>query len=273
MWYLKTRVLFLSLLALVFCHALFGQDTLKTESNKLDFLDQIDQRNWRVKVPIWVPGFRGSFAYAGITNFPGEGDFSVIDRLNGELGVEFYAIGDIQFKTKKWLFGIDGFHTTLANELKFENIDKVEFLAGIDGTILRSFAGYEVFKKQNKETYFKAQIYTYAGIRYIDLNIYSQNSSILDIKPTWIEPIIGLEIPLQFKRWFLAAQMDVGGFSINNHWSWNVTLDANYRFSKLFALGAGWSVLDFNYNQLYEYKYVDLAIQLSGPILELEFNF
>ncbi len=84
---------------------------------------------------------------------------------------------------------------------------------------------------------------------------------------------IGLEIPLQFKRWFLAAQMDVGGFSINNHWSWNLTLDANYRFSKLFALGAGWSVLDFNYNQLYEYKYVNLGIQLSGPILEIEFNF
>ena len=83
MWHLKTRVLFLSLLALVFCHTLFAQDTLKTDSNKLDFLDQIDQRKWRVKVPIWVPGFRGTFAYGGVSQLPEGGDYSVIDRLEG----------------------------------------------------------------------------------------------------------------------------------------------------------------------------------------------
>ena len=165
MGHLKTRAFFLSLLALVFCHALFGQDTLKTKSNKLDFLDQIDQRNWRVKVPIWVPGFRGTFAYGGVTQLPEGGGYNVIDRLNGEIGVEFYLIGDIDFKPKKWFFGADGFHTSLASDLKFQNIDKVGFTAVIDGTILRGMVGYQAFERQNIEKHFKAQIYPYVGVR------------------------------------------------------------------------------------------------------------
>ncbi len=273
MWYLRIRVLSLLLLALVFCHALFGQDTLKTKSNKLDFLDQIDQRNWRVKVPIWVPGFRGTFAYGGVTQLPEGGGYNVIDRLNGEIGVEFYLIGDIDFKPKKWFFGADGFHTSLASDLKFQNIDKVGFTAVIDGTILRGMVGYQAFERQNIEKHFKAQIYPYVGVRYIDLSIYSIESNILDIKPSWMEPLVGVEIPVQHRRWFFTAQMDVGGFSINNHWSWNASINATYRFSKLFALGAGWSILNFNYDQDFQLKYLNLEIQLKGPVLGVEFHF
>ena len=273
MWHLKTRVLFLSLLALVFCHTLFAQDTLKTDSNKLDFLDQIDQRKWRVKVPIWVPGFRGTFAYGGVSQLPEGGDYSVIDRLEGELGITFYLIGDIRFKPKKWLFAVNGFHTTLASNLKFENIDKIEFPATIDGTILRGLVGYQVFEKINAETHFKAQIHPYAGFRYIDLHIYSEKSNIIDISPDWFEPLVGVNILVNHRRWFFTGILDVGGFSINNHWSGFASLEASYRFSKLFALGAGWSYLEFNYDQDFKLKYLNLNIGLSGPVLGVEFNF
>ncbi len=33
---------------------LYGQDSIAKETSKLDFLDGIDQRNWRVKVPLIV---------------------------------------------------------------------------------------------------------------------------------------------------------------------------------------------------------------------------
>jgi len=252
---------------------LSAQDSISTKRNSLDFLDEIDQRKWRVKVPIWVPGFRGSFAYGGISQLPEGGDYDVIDRLQGELGIEFYFIGDIKFRPKKWLFGVDGFHTNLASNLKFQNIDKLEFQAGIDGTILRGLVGYRAFEKRNENTYFKAQIYPYLGLRYFDLNIYSEERAILDIKPSWFEPIIGVEIPIQYRRWFFLTQMDVGGFSINNHWSYSAMINATYRFTRLFALGAGWNFLNFNYDQEFEYKYLDLEIQLSGPVLSLEFHF
>ena len=252
---------------------LFAQDSIGTKSNRLDFLNEIDQRKWRVKVPIWVPGFRGSFAYGGITQLPEEGDDDVIDRLEGEIGVEFYFIGDIKFRPKKWLFGVDGFHTNLVSNLELQNIDKLKFQAGIDGTILRGLVGYRAFEKGNENTHFKAQIYPYLGLRYFDLDIYSEERDFLDIKPSWFEPIIGVEIPIQYRRWFFLTQMDVGGFSIDNHWSWNANINAAYRFTRLFALGAGWNFLNFNYDQDFEYKYLDLEIQLSGPVLSLEFHF
>ncbi len=119
----------------------------------------------------------------------------------------------------------------------------------------------------------KAQIYPYAGFRYIDLRIYSENSNILDLDPKWIEPVVGVKVPVNYKRWFFSTKLDLGGFGINNHWSGFASLDATYRFSKLFALGAGWSFLSFNYDQDFQLKYLNLEIQLSGPVLGVEFHF
>lgn len=252
---------------------LFAQDTIETKSSRLDFLHEINQRNWRIKVPIWVPGFRGEFAYVGIAQLPEEDDNNIIGRLQGDIGVQFYAIGDIEYKPNNWFFSIDGVHTSLSSTLKFQNIDRVEFLGGIDGTILRGFVGYNAFERQNKARHFRVQIYPYIGARYIDLNIYSKELNILDLNPSWFEPIIGMEIPIQYKRWFFSSQLDVGGFAINNHWSWDASLSATYRFTRLFALGAGWNFLNFNYDQDFEFKYLNLEIQLSGPVLGVEFHF
>lgn len=253
--------------------AIFAQDTIGVNSSKLDFLYELDQRIWRIKVPIWVPGFRGDFAYGGITQLPEDDDYDIIGKLQGDIGVQFYAIGDIEYKPKKWFFNIDGVHTSLSNTLTFQNIERVEFQAGIDGTILRGFVGYSAFEKRNKERHFRVQIYPYTGVRFIDLNIYSKELDILDLDPSWFEPIIGMEIPIQYKRWFFSSQVDVGGFSINNHWSWNASLSTTYRFTRLFALGAGWNFLNFNYDQDFEFKHLNLEIQLSGPVLGVEFHF
>ncbi len=274
-----SRRLFIFLVSISIGNMLYGQDSIAKEISKLEFLNHIDQRNWRVKVPIWVPGFKGSFAYGGITTLPEDdlpedgGGSGVIDHLQGELGVASYLMGDIEFKPKNWLFGVDGFHTTLVNNLKFQIIDKIEFLAAIDGTILRGLVGYKAFEKRNRDTHFRAQIYPYLGLRFIDLRIYSQNLDILDIDPSWLEPIIGLEIPVQHRRWFFLTKIDIGGFSINNHWSLNANVEASYRFSKLFALETGWNFLNFNYDQYFESDYLNLSIQLSGPVLGLEFHF
>lgn len=258
----------------IFSFELFAQDSIEIKSSKLDFLHEIDDRDWRIKIPIWVPGFRGDFAYGGLTQLPEEGqDYNIIGRLEGELGIEFYLIGDVEFKPNHWFFGIDGVHTSLESILKFQNVDRAEFLAGIDGTILRGFVGYNVYEIRNREKHFRVQIYPYLGTRYIDLDIYSKELNFLDLTPSWFEPIIGLEIPIQYRRWFFSTQFDVGGFSINNHWSWNTSLSGTYRFTRLFALGAGWNSIFFNYDQEFEFKHLNLEIQMSGPVLGLEFHF
>ena len=260
-------------LALLWGSSLVAQDTIANDNSKNAFLKDLDQRNWQIKVPLWVPGFTGNFAYVGISNLPEEDDKNIIGRLNGEIGVSFYLIGNIRFTPKNWLFEVDGFHTTLASNLKFENIDRFQFNATIEGTIIRGLAGYNVYETINPDNYFSLKLYPYGGLRYIDLHIYSENINVLDVKPSWFEPIVGVEIPINVKRWFFSAKIDVGGFGIDNHWSWHASGNAGYRFSKLFAMGLGWSVLDFNYDQEYNKQYLDLGIRLAGPVLSLQFQF
>lgn len=269
----KSHWFCLFFIALLWGSNLIAQDTIVKDASKLDFLKDLDQRKWRVKVPLWVPGFTGNFAYVGISNLPEEYDKNIIGRMNGEIGVSFYLIGDIRFRPKKWLFEVDGFHTTLASDLKFENTDKVEFNATIEGTIIRGFAGYNVYESINPDNYFSLKLYPYVGLRYIDLHIYSENINILDVQPSWFEPIVGINIPINVKRWLFDAKIDVGGFGIDDHWSWHASGEAGYRFSKLFSMGLGWSILDFNYSDEYDGEYLDLGIRLAGPVLSLEFQF
>ena len=266
------RIFLLTLLLLSpFYAEVFAQDSLSVKDAKLEFLRDIDQRNWRIKLPLWVPGFRGSFAYASLSTLP-EDRFEFVSKLEGELGVTFYFVGDLRFQPKDWLFSIDGFHTTLANSLKFENIDKVSFEGAIDGTILRGLAGYRIFEKPLNENYFSASVFPYVGLRYIDLDIYSTKSDILRIRPDWFEVLVGIDIPLRYKRWDFKAQIEVGGFGINNHWSSFYALNTGYRFSPLFSMGAGWTYLSFNYDQGEGLGNLDLDIQLSGPMISIEFH-
>lgn len=262
-------ILFLGL----YCNTIYAQDSINKNLRKERLYDEIEQRKWRVKIPVWVPGFTGTFAYGGIGTLPEGGDYSVMDRLEGELGVTFYLIGDIQLKSKKWLFAVDGFHTTLASNLKFQNIDKIGFPGAIDGTIIRGYAGFNVYEKNDIDKRLKVAIYPFAGFRYIDLRIYSENSNILDLDPDWVEPIVGIRGGVYYRRWLFEAKADVGGFSINNHWSRFAGFDASYRFGKIFGLGFGWAFLHFNYDKDFELKHLDLSMNLSGPVLSVEFYF
>lgn len=183
------RLFYCIFISLLFQSNVVAQDTIGKKHPKEDLFDQIDQRKWRIKIPLWIPGFTGSFAYGGLTNFPEGGEVIFIDRLEGEIGVSFYLIGDIQFKSSNWVFAIDGFHTTLASNLKFQNIDRVDFPGSIEGTIVRGYGGYKVFEHKNIDKRLSTAIYTYGGFRFIDLRIRSENSEILDLNPKWIEPV------------------------------------------------------------------------------------
>ncbi|MGI9530063.1 hypothetical protein [Lutimonas sp.] len=260
-------------ISVLFTASVYSQDSLGQKTGKLDFLHQIDDQKWKIQLPIWIPGLRGEFAYAAISVLPEEEEKDIIGRLNKEIGVTFYFIGDIQYTPNKWLFSFNGFYTSLASDLIFENIDKVKFLVAIEGAILRGVSGYQVFKKENPSTFFNAEIHPFIGFRYVDLNIYSQKTTILDIRPAWFEPLIGIHADVSHKRWFFSGEADVGGFSINNHWSTYVSIESNYRFNKLIGAGFGWTYLSFNYNENYEARYLDLNIALSGPVVNVNFNF
>lgn len=258
---------------LIFSIANAQKDEKDDKRNK-DFSYALKDQNWKIKVPLWVPGFKGSFAYGDITLEGKDRDQSIFDRLtDNELGVEFYLIADISFKHNNWMFGVDGFSATLGSSLSLKNSENVFFQATIKGLIFRGIVGYKVFERINRDKYLKWSIYPYSGIRYNKLHIYSEKESFINIRPSWTEPIVGVYLPFHYKKWYLSGLADIGGFGINNHLSWFLNAESTYRFSKLFALGVGWSVLDISQNDLLNNKNLDLGIRLSGPILSLNFSF
>ena len=264
----------LCLLLLLISNLAWSQVKDSIVSNKKDLSYVLEDQKWRIQIPIWIPGFRGSFAYGGLSLLPEDGDQDVEDRISdSSLKIEFYLIGNLRFQHKKFFVGADGFNATLGSSLVFTNLENIEFLGTIDGMVLRGVAGYKVFESIKPQRLFKWSIFAYAGVRYYKLHIFTNRIGVIDIKPTWAEPLVGVEIPVVLKRWRLLAKADYGGFGIDNHNSWSVSSDASYSFSKLFALGLGWSVLDFNYDQQFEFKYLNLGIQLTGPYMKLQFSF
>lgn len=270
---LKKFILFSLLIFGSLCTKINAQDSLSVKKDKLAFLEEVQDHKWMIKVPIWVPGFRGSFAYGGIRLYDIRPDYGIIDRLNGELGVTFYLILDVSYAPGNWLINADGFHAGLASSITFENIDRVEFLGNIDGTIARGLVGYKVFETTNKDTFFKFNIYPYVGLRYINLDVYSVKRDVLDIRPDWVDPLVGLRLNLDYKRWFLLVRGDIAGFGLTDHSSSYFGVNANYRFSKLFSLGLGYNFLDIKYKQDFERNFLDLGIRLAGPGLSMEFQF
>ena len=237
----------------------------------------LDDFNWRISIPIWVPGFRGSFAYGDVSIDPGYENEPPDETERGlaksELSIQFYLMADLRFQYKRWYLEADGMRATLNNSLVFINLENVTFEGTMEAAIVRGVLGFRLYESVNQDKLFKWSVNGYAGVRYYRVSIYTNKVNLVDIEPSWTDPLIGFQIPLVYKRWVFAAQADFGGFGIDNHRSFFLGLDANYRFSKLFSLGAGWAFLDVEYDRDYKSQPLTLGIGLSGPVVRMHFTF
>ena len=264
------------LVLLFFLCALSGwsqvNDSIEKSKDNLSYL--LEDQKWHISVPVWVPGFRGSFAYGGISLYPEDGELDLIDRItDSNLNIEFYLIGALEFKYRRLFVEIDGFKATLGSNLVFYDQEFLELNGTIEGAILRGVVGFSLYQRKELDKLFKLEVLLYGGVRYYDLHIYTENRNILNIKPRWAEPIFGLKVPISYRRWHFSAKGDVGGVASSATQSWFVHGDVGYRFSRLFSLGLGWSILDFTHDRDFDFKNLDLAIRLTGPTMNIRFSF
>ncbi len=254
------------------------EDSLKFRNT----YDQVvlEETHWQVSLPLWVPGFRGSFAFGNITIDPGfenpapgtqtEED----DRLRqSQLSVQFYLLANLSYRTGRFFIEADGMKATLDNDITFTDGDRLKFGGTIDGVILRGFAGYRFLEKTNEDKLLKWSMEVYGGVRFMDVSVFADRIDLLDVRQDWIDPIIGLRIPVVFKRWVFSVQSDYGALIGADHRSFFAGANASYRFSKLFGLGLGWAYLNARYEGQYESKKLDLGMELTGPTLRLSFSF
>lgn len=236
-----------------------------------------DPSHWLLELPLWIPGFRGQLAYGGVDFFSGNDEAKEHERLSSKLGLEFYFTGRAMYRKNKFWFQLDAFSGTVSNTFKYTTLigNNTKNLAKLtaQGTIPRLTIGYSVYTHR-RGSLFKFEVIPYLGVRYNHIRISSDllnNGNLLDVNPNWFEPVLGIYLPVSYKRFQLILQGDMGG--INRKKTWIINSHLRYRVSKLIDVSMGWTALNIHHNRQYKNEDLALNIRLMGPNVGIGFKF
>lgn len=262
----------------------YAQDTITQKERwkqQKDFL--IPGRPWTVELPLWIPGFAGSFAY-GDVSVEGEDGVNPENPIEpppgGEFGkifsrlftknwyLKFFYMTKMSYENKGLLIQLDGIIGEVGNSVKF-NYNNTEIVqANFQTFNLRLLAGYKIVDKRARNEKFRFELYGYLGSRVHFQRIYSNlNDAInkLDINPVWAEPVYGIQTQFSWKKWFFVVQGDYGGFFINSKSSFQLTTYLYYRTGRFNSIKFGWNHLDINHQGNFLNEDYQINITLSGP--------
>lgn len=120
-----------------------------------------------------------------------------------------------------------------------------------------------------------------AGIRYIeidgDLTLDASTTLPVEIPSRKfspgtdkLDPIVGFRGRFELgKGWFIPYYADIGGFNINDEWTWQLYGGIGYQFSKLFSMTLGYRHLEYNFDDGEPIE----DLYLSGGQLGFVFRF
>jgi hypothetical protein len=204
---------------------------------------------------------------------PDSGPGNTEKLRKSELSIAFYLIGNIKFQHRRWLVEAEGMSATLDNDLTFTQAGLFDFGGTLDATILRGLVGYQFYQDSDVGKLLMWSLWGYAGIRYYKVHVFADNLELLDVRPEWSDPLVGVRVPVVYRRWVFKVEADYGGFGIDNHHSFQLNGKLRYRFSRLFSLGVAWSHLELDSDLDYKSQPLILGMQLSGPVVHMKFDF
>lgn len=269
-----------------------GQEPLskkEIKKQKTNFL--IPGKPWTVELPIWIPGFAGSFAY-GDVDIEGEDGMDpvhpiepppggvigeIISRLfQSEWYLKFFFLTRVVYEKDKLLFQFDAISGAVGNSVKFQVNNKEIVSADFRTTNLRFLAGFELIDILSSNQKFKYELFGYIGTR---VHFHSFSSRInsgeteIRIAPAWWEPVLGIQNQFTFKRWMIVVQGDYGGIFVNEKYSNQISLFTHYRIGKLNSIKIGWNHLQLNHTGIFLLKDYNIKATFSGPTLGFVFHF
>lgn len=280
---------FIFLLALILTNFVsVSQDSKPEKKPKLYHNYLENERKWNWEIPIWIPGFRGEFAYGDISlegedgttpvpehpiEKPKPGD--IFKRLfKSQFNLNFVFMSRISFTSNKFHTQIDGFSGSVGRSTIFRTNNAEIINARFNTNMYRFYCGYAVIEKWSKSGKLNYRLYPYAGIRMQDINVIAdifENKA--SIKPFWIEPLIGFKNDLNLKRWQFVLNGDVGFFGSNKQFSSMINLNSYFRISNLVSVKAGWTHWYSRLNKNYLDENLKLEMNLSGPAAAVSFHF
>ncbi len=286
----KYILLFITVLLLA--STAFAQDTLtKKQWRKQHKSFLLPGRPWTVEIPLWVPGFAGSFAYGDVDiegedgSDPGEpptdppgGDLGeIVSRLfQTDWYLNFFFLTRVTYEKKRFIFQFDALSGAVGSSLKFKYNDNEIVQARFSTTELRLFGGYKIVNADSRKKRFRYELYAYVGARGYIQSLYSKLNGVtkeLDIHPYWIDPIIGLHNQFVFKRWFIVLQGDYGGLFYDNKSSYQISTFVYYRSGRAISFKLGWNHLVLKHHGTFLEEDYKINVTFSGPGLGMAFHF
>lgn len=235
---------------------------------------------WTLSIPIWIPGIDASSADGDVSV---GGDRDIFDDGSEALGeLEFAFVGAVFVRKGRWGGGVDFLTATIDASADFTIGDgaiqgdadgKLEATiarARIDYLYARSMAPWKLGRCGC------AEHRVYLGARAYDVSMavasLTNPDLALDVSDTWVDPILGLESRIPFARnWSFLIAGDVGGWSIDGNWSWNVLGAVHWHFANRWALTLGYNVLDLRREFVENSRNKKIDLNLAGPQIAINF--
>jgi hypothetical protein len=235
----------------------------------------IGDDGWKfyASIPIWLVGVDGDVVVRG-NDFSADQDTAddvdeLFDsRLNGALALHFEA-----GKGRAGLL-LDTMYLDRSVEGTLDATNAEGFLRGFVGEL---GAFYTVVQPDpEKRGFGKLRVDALGGVRISALELGIDSDAFNDaVHATFYDPYVGARLELGLLNWLsVKVRGDIGGFGIEawptSDFSWNVDTSLAFHLASWFDLGLGYRWLDYDFNGPSDSS---LNATLSGPVIELRFNF
>ena len=268
-----------------------SQDTIPENKNEKLYRNFLqNEGKWVIEIPVWIPGFRGEFAYGDVSLEGEDGNTPIPEHpiekpkpwdifkrvFRSDFYLNFVFMSRISFTTDKIYIQMDGFSGSVGESVTYRANNAELVKAKFSTNLYRIYGGYEVIDKWSESGKVRYQLYPYAGIRFHNIKVITDLLAIegrASLNPLWFEPLIGIKNNLSLKRWSIVLNGDFGFFGPNNQISNMINFSSDFRISNLISLKAGWTQWNVKMNRNYLGEPLKLKINLSGPSTAVSFHF
>jgi len=287
---MKIRISIFFILCLILIQTIGAQDSIPESGSKKKQSFLTETRHWAIDFPVWIPGFRGEFAYGDVKlegedgndltpenpiEKPGFGDaFKRLFKSGWDLN--YFFVTSVTYTNKNFYTEFEMFSGTVGANLKFRYDNKELVSVNVHSDLVKISAGYQLYEHSLFKNRARYNLFGYGGIRFQNYKLTSDLDKIgitIKIDPLWIEPVLGVRNELSFDYWKFVLQADMGSFGIHDKFSYILNLNMFYRISNLLSFKMGWKAWDVIYNDRFKDESLKLKVHLEGPVGALVFNF
>ena len=214
----------------------------------------------------WMAGIDGDVTVRG-RRASVEASFS--DLLKN---LDFGGMLHLEAAKGKWAFFGDATYVKVSEDRTLIEVGSELALVELGGAY--RFAELPLGKDANR----LLSLEVLAGGRYNYLKAEVDIFGLLDAKRSqdWVDPMVGARATAKLTEKFsLRVRGDIGGFGIGSasDFAWNVVAFLGYQLSRRITLGAGWRVLDIDYEKGSGRRRFEYDVTTSGPVVGLAFRF